>query len=1063
MRQFTRCAGALAFCAALLAAVPSLAQTNPLLGSGPTTAVPPGDLALAVNAVASGNANIRLQPGGVYTLSEDITINDQNSGLVISSTGGNDTGRPDKTIIRTNGNQIFVSENTTLTLAEVTVQGNGGGASILMAAGSTLTMARCQLTQGSPSISVNGLVGGGAATVNLMSCVIAATNGGVLQNGNNTVVNAWQCTFLGTAPYSIQSTGGSANVVACLFETPGDLPRNLNTLAAANFRWTGSLVGLSNAMPPGYTQAGNLATDVSATLTAIPYKTVDSPFPGELDEGALPLVANATYTDTNVANDDVRKLAEKLSLRDFEGETRGGAGLQVGADELGANLFIGWESAVLDREFLAANQTVLINIFTRGIDLNNAVLRVVPELSLFSDPALDDVAVLTVPITVIDENLGQASFTAPSGPCIDGIMTDGIAQLYLLVEDTSTFYYTGDPVGSSVLIEDSSFTIDTLPPTYGTLSGVDAASLAYYRLAGETNSPALGADLLPIPAGWGPDITGGVAPSNAATLRSGANSPQVFMNWAIPVSVTSPVPEFWFSASFVDYPPEPCFDGGTTIPLSSVAGLESDTLSAASRAELPNLYGPVEDNDETIGRAFLYGEPPGDLVDFSGISPMTATATGSFDTSDGSDNLIARWTFRNFGFVPNWNAEFRVGASDRAGNQFLVPTPIRIWWFPPEGYIDPAIDGTRITLSGPGNDENPSFTWNVSRPVNPPNPEPSAPLASYRLWVAENPEDTSGAYSAVTAWSAYQFDRSITGNTILPNGALRLREFLELPDSLGQRFLMTVKVADQAGNIQENLVTNPIVLQAFVDDRIDNLSDFDNAARTFGDVGYVSWTNGVTSGGALDTRVRARLWWNRVNPFGPNNEFSEGNIATYDEAILNERDFGSSTRIPLPPEDDCGNNIYTRIEAEFVVTPSSTSSDRPVKGVRWELFQEGRLIEFVEVPINALGPIRLPEALSLVDAVSSLQSSPCGGNAAIGDRFGDEGDPDAGARARNIRYTFSARTYSSVPDPFDPLNSNAGIPVYDETPATFQFVVTVTDEFDGGEQPIKVFAPVSGN
>ncbi|MBI1320876.1 MAG: hypothetical protein GC168_18275 [Candidatus Hydrogenedens sp.] len=1027
------------------------AQTaaNPLTDFNSTATVAPGqDLAAAVNTAAP-KTNIRLEAGGTYDLTADIMIGDNNDGVLISGPGGAVDNRPDKTIINANGHRITVTQDKSMTLADLTINGTGGVA-IIAATGSTVTVGRCLLTQGAPVIDVYGLAGK-ITTVHLIGSVVAATAGGVRQNDDNTVVNVWQCTFISAAPAGIESNGGSANIVASLFATPGDAPRTGPSAISGNFRWAGSLIDIDNTAPATYTQEVGAQ---AVAPTVIPFKSAPDAWLGELDDASLPLISGTPSNSAVPAVSAIRDVATFFATTDFEGDKRASV-LQVGADELGAGLFQGWEASFIDIPVAGANRTVMINILTRGIDLNDgAILLVVPELSVYTDPDLLLVGTLNLPVNAIDDNLGLAEFTVPGSACIDGLMLDGLAQLYLYLPNAGRFFFAGDP-DSTVPLDDTRFVIDTVAPTYGTISGVDAASLAYYQLSDEIGAPGFSVPGGAVaPAGWGPAIAGGIAPSNAASLRSTDTRPQIFLNWNV-----AAVPSFSFSASFVDYPPSPCEDGGGTP--GTIAGMQAGiTAIANDRTELSALYAPVDLDSPLLGGGFLYGGEPADLTDYSAANLMTATMVGATDNSDGFSNLVVTWNLTNFAYTSNWNAEFKIGATDLAGNEFRVPAPLRFWWMPPQGFLDNSIDGLRVSLSGPGSEENPTFSWSLRRSVDPPDSAPSVPLASYRLWIAEDPSDTSGAYSAVTDWSGYQSDRTITGGTVLPNG-LTLRDFLELPTSLGQTFAMTVKAADQAGNFQESALSlaGPLINQAFVGNRIDNLGDWVNAFSSTGinEVAFVTWTNSLSPGGAIDTRVRARLWWNRVPV---RFDGSEGTIDTYDEAVFNERDFGASTRIPLPPEDDCGNGIFTRIEAAFDLSASSTGADQPIDGVTWALYEEGRLLDQRDVSAAALSnplvnPVQLPRDLDFNNALALLQSSPCAGIGG-GDRFGDEGDPNAGKRARNIRYTFSAAAFTLVADPF---GGTTPIPVYDETPATFQFVVTVTDDAGTGEQPIKVFSP----
>lgn len=1042
--------------------------------SAQVTVTPPGDLADVIENATAGQV-IRLQANGIYTLSRTVAIRPGvNDGLVIRGSGGTNA-RPDKLILDFGtAASIELEEGTSLTLENLTISG-GSPWAILVPTNCNLTASQCLFKNGNPSIRMAGSPATGGS-LRAQSCVFANSNVAVQHDGG--VATFVQCTFTGVAPASVRSKNGSLTVAACLFETIGDRPAFDASFDASKAFWYGNLTG--PGVGPGPVTVTGTENQVPTTQfqgaavqavppAAITYSTAPDAWPGKLDISATPLLSGLAPTAASI-----QVLFGTTRREDFEGDLRGTA-IQVGADELAAAQLAGWIGSTIttvsntrnasDLVIAGASKKVTIVIEVRGINLDDAELVIIPELGSETTP--DNYAVLEV--NPIGDSYGYVDYTTPASACFGGEIWDGRAQVYLRTSPTATLIRGTD---ANLPTEEYQFIIDTTPPVLGSLGDRPFDELRLGEVL-SSNDPAgvastLGANAFDAVEEWEPGVVGGLNPTNRYTLGDADGSPQVFFNFD-PVNNNA----FTLPMQFFDDVPQldatsPCAgsSGFANLATIDIAGFELTPSPPATVAIADDAFKTAAELDnvnDPKGQPYLSGEVPEGLR--TAVFLQEATTSSAINTSDVLD---ADWTFSALNYANGWRPELLPAATDLAGNRYVHPNPIVFSWL-----LETDLAGTGVKLQFSGDEADPSFAWGITRSpaLDVKETFPCYPVVSYRLWRADNPAQTTEGYEAISDWSPYTATASIDRNTLFVDGAqvAPLGQILADSANVGQAMMLTIMVGDEAGNLQENNMVGGVSGLALTSDRIDSR----DALVAEGIVPSEVWTNEADLSGTVDTRLRAKLFWNRVYPNLSGSDIGE--IRRVETFIPGERDFGSSTRVPLPPVDDCGAGIFTRLEAQFSLTASSTVKACAERLIRWQLTEDGRIVGggllrvyeagnysgVVQIPQDLIQPLTtadaedlygFPFAMSLDPIQELLQDSPCP-SALFQDRMGDDGIEDLGKRRRAIKYVFSAATLAEINcDDTDPAESS---------PVTFQFVVTPSDEFDdrGDEQPTKVFSP----
>jgi hypothetical protein len=1057
--------GVLLLCAACMAS-PARAQI---------TVAPTDNLADKMRTATPGTV-LLFDANQNYTLDSTVAVNATNTGLTLKGVGGN-AARPDNlTITLLGGASIDLEQGATLNLENVTVVG-GASYSILVPDDATLNVSQCLFQQGNPSIRLAGSPTTGG-TLRAVNSVFANAPVGVRHQGGDAVFV--QCTFTGTTP-GITSSNGFLKVVACLFETAADAP--FVSMPSSQAFWYGCLTGPAPGPGP-VTVTGNEnlvpSTFTGAALPAPPpaaitYSTDANAWPGKLDIAATPLLSGLSTTST-VIDSIINASAAANRREDFEGDLRASA-LQVGADELAAAQLAGWISSTIVSEpnirtsggyaVAGKSREVTIDIEVRGINLSNAEMVIVPELGSETDAIVDAV----LPIQRLNDSYGRVVFTTPSSACSGGQVWDGLAQIFIRTGGTTLLNGTD----SSLPPVEYQFIIDTTPPVLGAINGrpINDQYLNELLISNDPGalSSVLGGDAFDFIFDWGAQRVNGFNPVNAQTLGVADGTPQVYFNYD-PTGTISPFPFFTLPMQFLDAPVDVAALG------SPCAGTVSPTTVSGFNFDAPDLTVLADafpaDPTANPGTAYFEGDVPTEL--------SAATFTQANNVAATFDELEVRWTFDNLIYSSGWNPALLPAVTDLAGNKYVHPNPLVFWWLDSRELVQ---DFVNLQFSGSATD--PSFSWSITRAPRPQAKDafPCYPVVSYRLWVADDAAKPLEGYDAVSDWSPYTAAESIDRNSIFVRGAnaSTLGEILADVDYAAKGMLLTVMVGDEAGNLQEDNMLATFSAAALNTDRIDSLALLDNE----GVVPTFAWNNEADQSTTIDTRLRAKLFWNRVDSDQSGSEV--GDIRKVEPGIPGERDFGSSTRIPLPQQDDCGAGFYTRVEGQFYVTAVSSSQKCDERRVAWQLTEDGRVVASGVVSVyregNYTGVVQIPQDLieggldsaaaetlygfpfdigSLNTYISqptlfeALQSSPCPVNL-LKDRMGDEGDPNSQQRRRAVKYVFSAATLS---EPESCGNFATGDEVPEETPATFQFIVTPGDEFGnkGDEQPLKVISPL---
>lgn len=659
---------------------------------------------------------------------------------------------------------------------------------------------------------------------------------------------------------------------------------------------------------------------------------------------------------------------------------------------------------------------------------------------------------------------------APS-PLGSAVCLDGLASVH--IDLGGGYIYGVRGLGgntiftNSTAIEESQFVIDTTPPALdsGFADSIFPANsrAADYILSVNTS------DVYSAPLGRAPYVAGwpGVAlwPSSAGVMTGLGVGPQVFFNTSMNPDVPDPL-SFGIVIPFVDVPPVD--SAGNVYSTVERAGFWSKTLAPVTAAgvwhypDSAGYYPEESTEDEVLGQYAGLPYPPGTGLwgrEPGGNAPDFGPIVGAeFPSYDNGMRAQAQWTLADVPWLGgrSWHLPTFFEMSDLAGNT-VVTKDFSFWW---------QYDPVAVFTSGPEGTltNDPVFSWALLRTAQetPSNAAPCEPIAQFRLWRADNPDfPAATAWTALTGWSPWI--RTATIDRYAPvslgtSNVTTVDDILRNSALSGDLLMITVAGADEAGNVQAIDVASG-----------DTLSN----RAALGGIDSRTWyvPDSVLR---LDTAVQARFWYNsRVT----------GDILRLDPG---ERNFGSSTRIPIVPPERCD----VRIEAEFTFTMEHAGELAGLigPGVVWEFYEDNRLVAEGYSQSASAGSVvrlRIPNDILVASAqpgqtraippndpqdyvimytpgIAFLNRSP-GRCECVQDRLGDDGgvygvdndgcpgDNDGRFRRRDVTYLLSARTAY-----FDTSGAAFTMVYADPTPASVQFTVFVPGELRD-EQPIKVY------
>lgn len=726
-----------------------------------------------------------------------------------------------------------------------------------------------------------------------------------------------------------------------------------------------------------------------------------------------------------------------------------------------------------DGLYVGVGRTFNVEVDFAGAIASGAQLALRPQwlqnTTLFPDVFIATDTELLPPRTL------RAQFTTP-GPFdpIGGLCLDGLASVHVILGDKVYGQWPSVDVFSSDAVRRAArFVIDTVPPVLD-VGFSDSLWMANSRAFAYIFEP--GTDIHSAPSDRGPYVPGwpGVEqwPSSAGALDSAGvlRGPQVFFNTSINPNPPDPL-QFTVTVPFVDPPPVGP-DG--MVYLVERAGFWAKTLTPVTAAGVwryPDTadYYPAGSTNAALGQYAGLPYPPGTgswVREPGGNAPNFGPIVGAvFPWYDGGIRAQAQWMLAD---VPwpgghSWHLPTVFEMADLAGN--VVRTrDFSFWW----QYLPQAVftSGPEGTLTA-----DPVFSWTLDRAGAevPLDTFPCEPIAQFRLWRAANPSDPENTqWEALTNWSSWTKSSTIDRYSPvydISNRQTTVDEVLRNQVQGGDLLMITIAGADEAGNVQ------PIAIA--VDDTLPNRFwlDSDPYYRLDSRAWYVP-----DSLVRLDTSVQASFWYNRRRPASPLELLGKD---------PGERDFGTSTRIPIVPAENCDD----RIEAEFIITMEHAGDLDPRQLLAWwEFYEDNRKVAegltwYREG--SSVVKLRIPHDIVMLGGqlytareneegyltglreggADFLNNSPgrCG---CVPDRLGDDGAvygvdppcpgdaPDQRFRRRDTHYTFSVRTaYYDRPEIFNP---NV-LPLYvDDTPASVRFTVFVPGDLRD-EQPIKVY------
>lgn len=916
-------------------------------------------------------------------------------------------------VTESTGGIFDIQDGGSLTIEHLSLEGGGAGVT-LSASDAKLTLDRCYVANALAAgveMGVNGgevtignsvftscpaalhMQGAGSANIH-QSTLIETTGPPIIADGG--VLNAAACIFYDNAfPPDVTGAGAEAKAYGCYFHNPEE--------------------------PGGFDEIGQI-TLPTGTLEFV----TDSNWKGNLRED------EPAYADNYVRVDEGAFTPEEQSLFndflngtsdfDFENELRGDPP-QAGADHVGGGLgqMRRWLACIVTPDPVGLGGFEVQVIFSHVTNVTDIVVK--PQSVSLTNPADLAAEQLLVPTDAVDNTgtFARAVFDVP-GTFLDvdgaGLLpVDGNARVYVRAEgawwgvDTSNIDRMEQPA-----IDGSEFIIDTTPPKLASVSLTRGNGRI--TVSNDAATPAAGVGL-DFPADWAP---GNVSiPSNDTTFGGGGGNAQVFLNGdpAAPLNIT-------VEMVFLDEPPRNPEDNSLYSGITP-GGFVRETLPQLTSATAADTLSVLTEGYDRFGTAFWVPD-----ANVTTVINNSAPGVSTSQLASGQE-LTATWTLTGLGYLDGWRMTTAFGVTDLAGNEFTTPTSLDIWWM---------INALAEFTSGPSTAVvDPIFRWQLSRALAPSTAYPCYPIAQFRLWAP----DGSG-WSAVTEWSEWQADPTITNDTIVRDGA-RLSLYLSNANFKGVELMLTVRGADEAGNVQP----------------VDTVSDaFLDPADIGLNPGQVwTWENAGEQR-RLDTEAQVELWHNRV--------VSPPNDPSMWEIDPDERTFGSSPRVPLPEYEEA---CEKRVEGRFTFTanlPDDLASPSDAIIV-WSLYEEGRRVAFgtiprldpefkgqIQIPQDLLFPGATPYNVSVSQMYPFLNNPPEKCGVATVDRLGDEGAPedDSGRplrRQRDVEYLLVGYAQES-----SAATGFAYPPAKDATPVSIRFTVTAGEGAGGEEQPIKVFS-----
>lgn len=922
---------------------------------------------------------------------------------------------------------IEVAEDTAFTLEGVSLIGGSTGLRALE--GAEVTLRRCYIHDVSgPGVDVVRVADARIGHSVIFDCV-----GAGLQSSGS-LLSVFQSTIIGNRE-GVKITGGKANVLACL------LYRNNTGLINTSGETANAIGTLVQPVSIGGFDISGITTPPSGSLLPNEFFAT-GPWVGKL---RLPVTTDAAL----IALDPViREAVAGLGGLDFERETRG-TPLQAGADEWGGGMMQGWLDCRVEplivlgerRVVPGPGRTFTVRALVENVNLAGARMIVKPQEMTVADlydlqaqgqysPLEAGVgAPFELVIDPADFSL-RAQFTIPASfvphPLRPGeeLCLEGLATVYLWLNNelygigTTAPPRETEPYMFPEARTGSRFILDITPPLIDP-ARIGQALPAWFPVHNDNLMPPAAYE--PYPVNWGPAMSA-LAASSGALAPAAADAHVFFNTGSLNLGPATEGLDFSLDAVFYDAPPRDSTGNlRTAITTSGFrAGVNLD--SSSGLLTVPQvLFSRIRDenNIELTGLARWIDQGGGAFLNNENIVARTLLTP---DMVFGERGLAARWQIQTPPAITElaWRLAVQFEASDLAGNMFTSDKDLNIWWM---NYAQ------ALLLDRPAGQEvsDPVFRWDIYRPGSvPANAAPCFPIVTCRLWQM----NAAMNWEAVTAWSPWTPDRTIDRNTLMSTGGVRLGDWLDAPELSGKTLLITVAGADEAGNVQAPWPGNNQTT-------LNSVNDLETAGIEYG-----YWLNAGVLGRALDTQLQARFWLNTINA-GELRERDPGEI-----------DYGSSTRIPLPPPDACNQ----RIEAAFEIamTAPDTYSLNQIQ-VAWQLFEDQREVAsgIISSPTSRIVRLVIPEDLlnpqtnnlyniDVVSLANFLNCPPPPCACPRPDRLGDDGDPNAEPvpyRARDVEYRFVAKTQT-----LDGIS--------DSTPASIQFTVYASED-PGDEQPVK--------
>ncbi len=578
---------------------------------------------------------------------------------------------------------------------------------------------------------------------------------------------------------------------------------------------------------------------------------------------------------------------------------------------------------------------------------------------------------------------------------------DGLAFIEVKIGDEPRF-----PVPDSQAETGRNFIIDTIAPVMTVTSGGLTAN--FFVTSGDATLAPAGIPLDPLDVQWRPAGTsqpysdGRIYGLDELNPPVGGQAAQIFFNGPAPLTLT-------VTANFSDMAP------------SELDGL---TPAGGGFDKELEISGPFQlRTDELTGDRLPPFNMPRWILD-EGLLPIDAEVTATFTVGGAVEVKPDEFIYTNMRVV--WEIAFsklylsandfhyhlaiRFQGQDQAGNltkDSELLDPLHIWY----------MDNAQTSLSPRYDREvtNPSFKWDLSRPLDPVRPEPCDPRFRYRLLksVSVDGDPKLGPYQSVNlpaptvsylnydGWSPYYSSaKGLPFEWFKQSGVIT-----NLPHTW---LILVVAGADEAGNVESDPLVTPFTVPEGVS-------------------AGLNWQRFMIPGlgQQIETTVDADFWW----------DIDMDGVPGPDEAF-----FPDGKIIPLPPVDLFNaklypNNLGARIEAKFRIEVIGTTAAREVD---IELFEASNILES--------NTVLLPAGRDSVDVWLALDNEQVrhGLSALVG-------DPQ---RRVPRNYVLRATGYD-----VDPLGNRI---IGDSTPANYAFTVAPTVEGfienkqSADDQPIKV-------